>query len=1064
MQVHITMLGRFAVQVDGDVLPPGAWHRRQAAELVKLLALAPRRRLHREEVIDALWPGVSPGQAAPRLHKAAHYARRALGATDAVVLRGESVGLFPDAPVVVDAVRFAELAADALADGGVGAAAGALEAYAGPLLPDDPYERWAQAHRDRLRLLYARLLRQAERWDELVELDPADEEAHLALIRRHAERGDRRAALRQYERLDRALGRELGVAPGAEAVALREALTAEPAGRAGSAAPPVLVGRDAQTRRFEETIAEVGRGRGRTVFLAGAPGIGKSFLARWALDRVAGMGWRTGAGAASRVEGAWPYAPVLEAVADLCRRHPSLLDGLDDRCRESIELALSGRDLDWSGDGGHQRLYVAVMELMRLASAGSGALLVVDDAHEADEAGLRLLHYLARSCASERVLLLLCHRRQPLTDTFEQVRSSLLTRGAAIELPLAPLGREETEALARASRPGLGPETGERIWHLSGGLPFAVVEAARVAGDGDAPGAVPGEVVLGLLDPRARAVLERVAIAGSAFDTDEFIALSGTTEDEAFDCLDAALAALVAERTASGYRFRHPLIREALLAGIPPHRQRRLHRVCAERLAALDASPARVGHHLLAAGDAAAAVPYVLRAAQTEAAVGAFREALALVDSVRYVCGDADRPRALALRADLLAAVGDAAAAAAYREAIEAAPPSRRRPLRARLAQMLVLAGDLETAGTMLDELDLGGGPPDSTILLARGQLAYFRGDLELARTVSEQARGLVTVGEMDRQVLDLVTLRGLVAHNRGEWYQQLRVELRRTRDEPSLATAIFDSHLCVAEYLLYGPTPYGEVIELAAALRETATRAGAMRAVAFATALIGEAALLSDDLDLAERELRESVDLHREIGAFAGESHSLQRLAELCLARGDKAAASRLLNRALPLARWSNLAMHLMQRIFGTMIVAADGPREARAVVDRAWATLGAGDVCFFCHVMLAVPSAIACADAGDLGDARLHLATAERSAELWQGTSWQAAILEARAHIARAEGDHPAEARLLAQAADLFTDAGHPRDAARCRRSAAAWEQARKEARKESSGGEKDPGRASS
>ena len=56
-----------------------AWSRRHAASLVKLLALADGRRLHREQVIDALWPGLGVEAAAPRLHKAAHYARRALG-------------------------------------------------------------------------------------------------------------------------------------------------------------------------------------------------------------------------------------------------------------------------------------------------------------------------------------------------------------------------------------------------------------------------------------------------------------------------------------------------------------------------------------------------------------------------------------------------------------------------------------------------------------------------------------------------------------------------------------------------------------------------------------------------------------------------------------------------------------------------------------------------------------------------------------------------------------------------------------------------------------------------
>src|SRR5689334_18299906 len=99
------------------------------------------------------------------------------------------------------------------------------------------------------------------------------------------------------------------------------------------------------------------------------------------------------------------------------------------------------------------------------------------------------------------------------------------------------------------------------------------------------------------------------------------------------------------------------------------------------------------------------------------------------------------------------------------------------------------------------------------------------------------------------------------------------------------------------------------------------------MRAVAFATALAGEAAMLGGDLDLAERELRDSVDLHREIGSQAGQAQSLQRLAELYLIRGDRAGASRLLDRALPLARWSNMALHLIQRVYGTMIAVADGP-----------------------------------------------------------------------------------------------------------------------------------------
>ena len=82
----------------------------------------------------------------------------------------------------------------------------------------------------------------------------------------------------------------------------------------------------------------------------------------------------------------------------------------------------------------------------------------------------------------------------------------------------------------------------------------------------------------------------------------------------------------------------------------------------------------------------------------------------------------------------------------------------------------------------------------------------------------------------------------------------------------------------------------------------------------------------------------------------------------------------------------------------------------------------------------MLAVPAAAACADAGDLDEARQHLAVAETSAALWQGTAWQAAITEVRAHLRRAEGNADAAFQLLREAAELFAAAGQPLDVDRC------------------------------
>jgi DNA-binding SARP family transcriptional activator len=230
VEIDVTLLGGFAVRVAGTPVADAAWRRRQAAALVKLLALAPGRRLHREQVIDALWPDEDPAVAAPRLYKAAHFVRNATGRRDAVVVADDKVSLFPGAAVRVDAVVFSELA-------GRGDIAGALAACRGDLLPADPYEPWLEAHRVRLRLLRVDALRAERRWSELLALEPADEEAHVETMRLHLAGGRPSAALRQFALLETVLRDELGVPPGSAAVALRdEALALQ------AAAPVAVVG------------------------------------------------------------------------------------------------------------------------------------------------------------------------------------------------------------------------------------------------------------------------------------------------------------------------------------------------------------------------------------------------------------------------------------------------------------------------------------------------------------------------------------------------------------------------------------------------------------------------------------------------------------------------------------------------------------------------------------------------------------------------------------------------------------------------------------------------------
>ncbi len=225
MSVQVKLLGGFGVARDGVPVAADVWGRRQAAQLVQLLALTRDRRMHREQVIDALWPGLSWDAAAPRLHKAAHYARRALDDPDAVVLRQELVGLFPGRDdVEVDVHEFTRAARRPCGPATRRSRPRRWSGTPARCCPRTPTRRGPTSP-GRLPAsstwTSSRLL---GRWDDVLAEEPADEDAHLALARTRAAGGDVRGALVQLERLEKALHGELGAAPGPEAVRLRSEL------------------------------------------------------------------------------------------------------------------------------------------------------------------------------------------------------------------------------------------------------------------------------------------------------------------------------------------------------------------------------------------------------------------------------------------------------------------------------------------------------------------------------------------------------------------------------------------------------------------------------------------------------------------------------------------------------------------------------------------------------------------------------------------------------------------------------------------------------------------------
>lgn len=243
-QLRLRLLGSFELTRGGHVLLNDGWPRRKARSLIKLLALAPARSLHREVVFDLLWPRLRPAAAANNLRQTLHQIRKTLAGAG---LQAAFIGTTVDtvslsSAVVVDVDDYVECAARARAsDAGIAVYEDALARYGGDLLPADAYEPWTEPYRERLRMLRRELLVELSdrhlqdgnhgaaesRLQEAVDADALDEDLHRRLMRLYASGGRYERALRQYQTLRELFARELGVAPSAETQALLLAIKRE---------------------------------------------------------------------------------------------------------------------------------------------------------------------------------------------------------------------------------------------------------------------------------------------------------------------------------------------------------------------------------------------------------------------------------------------------------------------------------------------------------------------------------------------------------------------------------------------------------------------------------------------------------------------------------------------------------------------------------------------------------------------------------------------------------------------------------------------------------------------
>jgi len=233
--LRLRLLGGFSAWVDGRPVQADAWRRRKVSRLVKLLALAPDHRLHREQVECVLWPALDPRAAAQNLHHTLYRARHALepglprrAEPRFVRLQNDLLELAPGGELESDLERFEQAAAAAFASlPDAELFTEAVGRFGGELLPEERFEDWAIDRRDTVKATYVELLlelaaieRGRARLDaaidalkRIVAVEPLHEDAQAQLLYLHGLAGRRHLAVAHYHRFRDLLRSELEAEP-----------------------------------------------------------------------------------------------------------------------------------------------------------------------------------------------------------------------------------------------------------------------------------------------------------------------------------------------------------------------------------------------------------------------------------------------------------------------------------------------------------------------------------------------------------------------------------------------------------------------------------------------------------------------------------------------------------------------------------------------------------------------------------------------------------------------------------------------------------------------------------
>ncbi|RSM45234.1 SARP family transcriptional regulator [Amycolatopsis balhimycina DSM 5908] len=637
---RLRLLGPMKAWQGETELELGSAHRRT---VLAALAMTPNRTVSREELIDAVWGEAPPQSAQGSIYTYISGLRRALEPGRAkgegpqlLASIGSGYSLCLDAEAI-DVHRFESLREQAQREQAAGDLRGAratldtaLGLWHGVPLSGLPGP-FAAAQRARLtEVRLATIERRAEvvlesgghaelvaELTALTREHPFRETLRGLLMRALVQAGRRTEAIAVYADVRDRLVESSGTEPGPQLRRLYDELRERPApapepppfprrARVPAATLPeqaeIFVGREAEVARLREAVAGLEAGVGRSVWLEGEPGIGRTALLAEVLAMTQDL--KPAFAAADALDQRFALRPLLDALGV----HP---DAADER-RAALATRLAGQPGEDPVDG--------VLGLVRELCAEAPLVLVVDDLQWADDTTLRVWRYLSRETRQLPLLLVGACRPVPRPAALDDLRAEPDNDDIAV-VSLPPL----TEAAARklatelvGAPPGPGLQT--QVSHAAGNPRYVreivqsllaqssiVLDGVHAHLDGNAGQAIQPALgsritlYLSFLSSGTRDTLRWAALLGQEFSLADIAVATERSPTALVGAVDEAITSGMLVESGDRLAFRHPLVRRVLYEKTPAAMRVALHRQLAEAFAAAGAPAERVAEQLAAA-------------------------------------------------------------------------------------------------------------------------------------------------------------------------------------------------------------------------------------------------------------------------------------------------------------------------------------------------------------------------------------------------------------------------------------------------------------------------------